>query len=312
MKKKKILVTGGAGFIGAHLCRKLLDKGNDVVCLDNLSTGHSKNISDLIMKPEFHFVKHDIIFPYIAEIDEIYNLACPASPIQYKSDPVQTMKSCLLGSINMLELARKSGAKILQASTSEVYGDPEEHPQTEAYHGRVNSIGERSCYNEAKRGAESLFFNYRKQYKVKTKIARIFNTYGPGMQSDDGRVISNFITQALRHEPLTVYGNGKQTRSFCYIDDMIEGLILTMDSSDDFAGPVNLGNPTEVSILDLADQIIQKTQSESKVNFQSLPKDDPKQRRPSIEMAKKILAWSPLVKMDEGLDRTIHYYKDNL
>ncbi len=307
---KKILVTGGAGFIGSHLCERLLKEGNEVICLDNYFTGSKKNIVHLLDNPYFEAVRHDVTEPYFAEVDEIYNLACPASPIHYQHDPIKTIKTTVVGAINMLGLAKKVNAKILQASTSEVYGDPEIHPQPESYWGNVNPIGLRSCYDEGKRCAESLFINYHKQNKVRVKIIRIFNTYGTRMNMNDGRVISNFIVQALKGENITVYGEGKQTRSFQYVDDLIEGMIRMMEAEDDVIGPVNIGNPTETSILDLAKKIVKLTNSNSKLLFEALPQDDPMQRKPDISLAKKMLNnWQPQVSLDEGLEEVIRYFK---
>lgn len=313
MKKystKRILVTGGAGFLGSHLCERLVHEGNEVLCVDNFYTGIKNNIAHLSSNINFEVLRHDITFPLYVEVDEIYNLACPASPIHYQFDPVQTIKTSVYGAINMLELARRLNKKILQASTSEVYGDPTVHPQPEAYWGNVNPIGLRSCYDEGKRCAETLFFDYHRQYSLKIKIARIFNTYGPRLHTNDGRVISNFIIQALRDEDITVYGDGKQTRSFCYVDDMIEGLIRLMNSSDDLTGPVNLGNTAEISILELAESIIRLTGSRSKIVFNSSQLDDPKRRKPNITMAKERLGWEPRTPLDEGLIRTICYFQE--
>ena len=309
---KKILVTGGAGFLGSHLCEHLLKAGNDVLCVDNFFTGTKRNIVHLLRSPYFELLRHDVTFPLYVEVDEIYNLACPASPIHYRFDPVQTTKTSVHGAINMLGLAKRLKARILQASTSEVYGDPEIHPQPETYWGRVNPIGERSCYDEGKRCAETLFFDYHRQHNLDIKVARIFNTYGPRMHPDDGRVVSNFIVQALRGEPLTVYGDGKQTRSFCYVDDLVEGLARMMGTVRGFTGPVNLGNPEEFSILELAERIIRLTKSRSPVKFKPLPQDDPKQRRPDIALARKRLKWSPGVGLDDGLKETIRYFRQVL
>ena len=306
----RVLVTGGAGFLGSHLCERLLKEGHDVLCVDNFYTGTKRNIAHLLDHPYFELLRHDITFPLYVEVDEIYNLACPASPIHYQNDPVQTTKVNVHGSINMLGLAKRLKAKILQASTSEVYGDPSIHPQPENYWGNVNCIGPRSCYDEGKRCAETLFFDYHRQHGIKIKVARIFNTYGPNMHPDDGRVISNFILQALRNEPITIYGDGSQTRSFCYVDDMISGLIRLMNTPDDFTGPVNLGNPIEISILELAEKIIRMTGSKSKITFKPLPADDPKQRQPLIELAKEKLGWTPEVPLEEGLKKTIAYFED--
>ena len=306
--KKRILVTGGAGFIGSHLCERLLNEGNEVICVDNFFTGSKQNIIHLLNNPYFEIVRHDITFPLYVEVDEIYNLACPASPIHYSFDPVQTTKTSVIGSINMLGLAKRLKIKILQASTSEVYGDPEVHPQTESYRGNVNPIGLRACYDEGKRCAETLFFDYYRQLKINIKVIRIFNTYGPKMQPDDGRVISNFIVQALKNKDITIYGDGSQTRSFCYVDDLIEGIIKMMNSREDFVGPMNLGNPNEFTILELAKKIIKLTHSKSKIIYKPLPEDDPKQRQPDIELAKKELKWKPKIQLDEGLEKTINYF----
>ncbi|MDI6764610.1 MAG: SDR family oxidoreductase [Thermodesulfobacteriota bacterium] len=310
--QQRILVTGGAGFLGSHLCERLLKEGHDVLCVDNFYTGTRRNIAHLLDHPYFELLRHDITFPLYVEVDEIYNLACPASPIHYQNDPVQTTKVNVHGSINMLGLTKRLKAKILQASTSEVYGDPSIHPQPENYWGNVNCIGPRSCYDEGKRCAETLFFDYHRQHGIKIKVARIFNTYGPNMHPDDGRVISNFILQALRDEPITIYGDGSQTRSFCYVDDMVDGLIRLMNTPDDFTGPVNLGNPIEISILELAEKIIRMTGSKSKITFKPLPADDPKQRQPLIELAKEKLGWTPEVPLEEGLKKTIAYFEDVL
>lgn len=305
----RVLVSGGAGFLGSHLCERLLKEGHDVLCVDNFYTGTKRNIAHLLDHPYFELLRHDITFPLYVEVDEIYNLACPASPIHYQNDPVQTTKVNVHGSINMLGLAKRLKAKILQASTSEVYGDPSIHPQPENYWGNVNCIGPRSCYDEGKRCAETLFFDYHRQHRIRIKVARIFNTYGPNMHPDDGRVISNFILQALRNEPITIYGDGSQTRSFCYVDDMISGLIRLMNTPDDFTGPVNLGNPIEISILELAEKIIRMTGSKSKITFKPLPADDPRQRQPLIELAKEKLGWTPEVPLEEGLKKTISYFE---
>ena len=307
--KKRILITGGAGFIGSHLCERLLQDGNEVLCVDNFYTGRKGNIAHLLTIPYFEVLRHDICFPLFIEVDEIYNLACPASPIHYQFDPVQTIKTAVHGAINMLGLAKRLKVKILQASTSEVYGDPSVHPQTESYWGNVNPVGIRSCYDEGKRCAETLFFDYHRQHKLKIKVARIFNTYGPRMHPNDGRVVSNFIMQALQGEDITVFGDGHQTRSFCYVDDLVDGLIKLMNSQDTFTGPVNLGNPAEFSILELAQKVIDMTGSKSKIVFKSLPDDDPKQRQPDITLAKDILNWQPTVFLNEGLIKTIDYFK---
>jgi UDP-glucuronate decarboxylase len=307
--KKRILVTGGAGFLGSHLCEELLKRGNEVLCLDNFYTGKRENIAHLLDNSYFEVICHDICFPFFSEVDEIYNLACPASPIHYQQDPVQTTRTSVSGAINMLGLAKKLNAKILQASTSEVYGDPHIHPQREDYWGNVNPIGLRACYDEGKRCAETLFFDYHRQYKLKIKVARIFNTYGPRMHPNDGRVVSNFIVQALKYLPITIYGDGKQTRSFCFVSDLIEGIIRLMDSSDEVIGPVNLGNPHEFSMLDLAHLIVQLTNSQSFLALNPLPSDDPKQRRPDISQAKKILNWEPRIVLKDGLKQTIEYFQ---
>lgn len=309
---KRILVSGGAGFIGSHLCTRLVNEGHDVICLDNFFTGSKQNIIHLMDNHHFEVVRHDVTYPYTAEVDEIYNLACPASPIHYQHDAIQTIKTSVMGTINMLGLAQRLNAKILQASTSEIYGDPIVHPQPETYWGNVNPIGVRSCYDEGKRCAETLCMDYHRQNGVRIKIIRIFNTYGPRMLPDDGRVVSNFIIQALRGEDITVYGTGEQSRSFQYIDDLIEGMVRTMNTGDDFTGPVNLGNPHEFSILELAEQIIRKTGSRSKIIFKPLPYDDPRQRQPDITLAKKVLDWEPRIQLDEGLERMIAYFKETM
>lgn len=309
MSKKRILVTGGAGFIGSHLCERLLEQGNDVICLDNLFTGQKDNIRHLMTNPYFEFLRHDVIENVHVECDQIYNLACPASPIHYQYDPIKTAKVSVIGALHTLGLAKYCKARILQASTSEVYGDPEVHPQPESYRGCVNPIGIRSCYDEGKRMAETLFFDYHRQHGVDIKIIRIFNTYGPRMRMDDGRVVSNFIVQALRGEDITIYGTGQQTRSFCYVDDLVEGMIRMMNSRDGFTGPVNLGNPGEFTMLELAELVIKLTGSESKLVFMPLPSDDPTQRKPIIELAKKELDWEPTIKLEQGLIRTIDYFK---
>lgn len=307
--KKKILVTGGAGFLGSHLCERLLNDGNEVICLDNYFTGSKQNIVHLLHNPYFELIRHDVTMPFFIEVDEIYNLACPASPIHYQYNPIKTIKTSVMGAINMLGLAKRIHAKILQASTSEVYGDPKEHPQNESYWGNVNPIGFRACYDEGKRCAEALFMNYHRQNNVKIKIVRIFNTYGPRMHPNDGRVVSNFIIQALKNQDITIYGDGQQTRSFCYVDDLIEGLIRMMKTPDDFIGPVNVGNPFEFSILELAQLVIELTNSKSKIVFQPLPSDDPMQRKPNIELAKSTLGWEPKIQLREGLIKTIEYFK---
>ncbi|MGX2983659.1 UDP-glucuronic acid decarboxylase family protein [Helicobacter sp. 23-1045] len=315
MTYKKVLVTGGAGFLGSHLCDRLIERGDEVLCVDNLFTGTKANIAHLLSHPRFEFMRHDITFPLYVEVDEIYNLACPASPIHYQFDPVQTTKTSVVGAINMLGLAKRVKAKILQASTSEVYGDPEIHPQVESYRGCVNPIGIRACYDEGKRCAETLFFDYHRQHKLPIKVMRIFNTYGTRMHPNDGRVVSNFIIQALRGEDISIYGDGTQTRSFCYVDDLIDGMIKLMDSRIDFTGPVNIGNPSEFSILELANEILRLTNSKSKLIFHPLPQDDPKQRKPDITLAQKELDWSPKVALKDGLKHTIEYFetilKDN-
>ncbi len=306
---KRILVTGGAGFLGSFLCERLLAEGHEVVCLDNYFTGTKKNISELLDNKNFELMRHDVTFPLYIEVDEIYNLACPASPIHYQLDPVQTTKTTVHGAINMLGLAKRVKAKILQASTSEVYGDPLEHPQTEAYWGNVNPIGLRSCYDEGKRCAETLFFDYHRQHNLRIKVVRIFNTYGPRMHPNDGRVVSNFIVQALKGEPITVYGDGMQTRSFCYVDDMIESFIRMMQTDDTVTGPINVGNPREFTIKHLAELVIEQTGSKSKIVYKSLPSDDPMQRKPDISRAKKFLNWDPQVRLEEGLIPTIEYFE---
>jgi UDP-glucuronate decarboxylase len=305
---KKILVTGGAGFLGSHLCRKLVNEKHDVICVDNFFTGDKSNIQDLMDYSNFELIRHDVTFPLYLEVDEIYNLACPASPIHYQFDPVQTTKTSVHGAINMLGLAKRTGAKIFQASTSEVYGDPSIHPQTEDYWGNVNPIGIRSCYDEGKRCAETLFFDYWRQHKLQIKIARIFNTYGPHMHPNDGRVVSNFIIQALHNKDITIYGDGSQTRSFCYVDDLIDGFVSLMNTKDHITGPINLGNPGEFTMLELAEKVINLTGSNSKIKYLPLPQDDPKQRRPDILKAKSILDWEPSVQLEEGLLNTIKYF----
>jgi len=311
--KKKALVTGGAGFLGSHLCDRLIKEDYDVICLDNFFTGQKENIAHLLGNPYFELVRHDVTFPYYAEIDEIYNLACPASPVHYQFDPVQTTKTSVHGAINMLGLAKRTGARILQASTSEVYGDPEVHPQPESYWGKVNPIGIRSCYDEGKRCAETLFFDYWRQNKVDIKVVRIFNTYGPRMHPNDGRVVSNFIVQALKGQDITIYGSGKQTRSFCYCDDLIEGFIRMMRTPEGFPGPVNIGNPGEFTMIELAEKVIKLTGARSKLIFEPLPQDDPKQRKPDITLAQeKLGGWKPTVLLDEGLTRTIEYFRKTL
>ncbi len=306
--RKRVLVTGGAGFLGSHLCERLLAQGCDVLCVDNFYTGTRDNIIHLLDHPRFELLRHDVTFPLYVEVDEIYNLACPASPIHYQFDPVQTTKTSVHGAINMLGLAKRTKAKIFQASTSEVYGDPTVHPQREDYWGHVNPIGLRSCYDEGKRCAETLFFDYHRQHRLAIKVARIFNTYGPRMHPNDGRVVSNFIVQALRNEPITVYGDGSQTRSFCYVDDMIEGFLRLMATADDFTGPVNLGNPAEFTIRELAEKVIELTGSRSRIEYRPLPSDDPRQRCPDITLARTALGWEPTVPLAEGLERTIAYF----
>jgi len=307
--EKRVLVTGGAGFLGSHLCDRLLNEGHDVLCVDNFFTGSKRNILHLLDNPHFELIRHDITFPLYVEVDEIYNLACPASPIHYQFDPVQTTKTSVHGAINMLGLAKRVRAKIFQASTSEVYGDPQIHPQTESYWGHVNPIGYRSCYDEGKRCAETLFFDYRRQHNLRIKVARIFNTYGPHMHPNDGRVVSNFIVQALQNKPITIYGDGSQTRSFCYVDDLIEAFIRLMATDDDFTGPVNTGNPGEFTIKELAEKVVAMTNSKSQLEYKPLPQDDPTQRRPDITLAQEKLSWTPKIKLDEGLVETIVYFE---
>ena len=302
-------MTGGGGFIGSHLCEKLLNLGNEVLCVDNFFTGNKSNIRHLLSNTSFELLRHDVTFPLHVEVDEIYNFACPASPVYYQRDPVQTTKTSVHGAINLLGLAKRLGAKIIQASTSEVYGDPEVHPQTEAYWGKVNPVGIRSCYDEGKRCAETLFFDYYRQHKLNIKVIRIFNTYGPRMQANDGRVVSNFIVQALTNKDITIYGDGKQTRSFCFVSDLVEGTIRMMNSTNGFIGPVNLGNPTEFTVLALAEKVLELTHSNSKLVFKPLPSDDPKQRQPDISLAKKNLDWEPTIQLEEGLKETIAYFK---
>jgi len=309
---KRILITGGAGFLGSHLCKRLLDEGHDVLCVDNYFTGTKKNVSELLDMSRFELMRHDVTFPLFVEVDEIYNLACPASPVHYQHDPVQTTKTSVHGAINMLGLAKRLKAKIFQASTSEVYGDPTIHPQEESYWGNVNPIGLRSCYDEGKRCAETLFFDYYRQHKLRIKVARIFNTYGPNMHPNDGRVVSNFIMQGLHNKPITIYGDGSQSRSFCYVDDLIEAFILLMKSSDEIIGPVNIGNPFEFSIKQLAEKIIELTGSSSKLEYKPLPSDDPTQRQPDITLAKKLLGWEPKIQLEEGLKKTIPYFETYL
>lgn len=309
---KRILVTGGAGFLGSHLIERLLNEGNEVIALDNYFTGQKSNVVHLLRHPYFELVRHDVTMPYFVEVDEIYNLACPASPIHYQYNPIKTMKTSVMGAINMLGLAKRIRAKILQASTSEVYGDPEVHPQPESYWGHVNPIGERACYDEGKRAAETLFINYHQQNQVRIKIIRIFNTYGPRMHPNDGRVVSNFIVQALQNKDITIYGDGSQTRSFCYVDDLIEGMIRMMNTDDKVTGPINMGNPGEFTILQLAQKVIEMTDSKSELVFKPLPSDDPMQRKPDITMAKELLEWEPTIKLEDGLRQTIDYFRATL
>ncbi|VTZ25013.1 NAD-dependent dehydratase [Methylocella tundrae] len=311
-KMKKIMVTGGAGFLGSHLCERLLAQGHEVLCVDNFFTGTRRNIAHLTANPNFELLRHDITHPLYVEVDEIYNLACPASPVHYQFDPVQTTKTSVHGAINVLGLAKRLRAKVLQASTSEVYGDPEVHPQTEAYWGRVNPIGYRACYDEGKRCAETLFFDYHRQHGLQIKVVRIFNTYGPRMHPNDGRVVSNFLVQALKNDDITIYGDGSQTRAFCYVDDLIEGFLRLMATGPDFTGPVNIGNPKEFTMNELAHQIIELTGSRSKIVYRGLPPDDPKQRRPDITLARDKLQWQPTVELREGLSRTAKYFEDFL
>ncbi|MCG5238976.1 UDP-glucuronic acid decarboxylase family protein [Azospirillum doebereinerae] len=310
LTRKRVLVTGGAGFLGSHLCERLLDAGNSVLCVDNFFTGSRDNIVHLLGNPQFEVIRHDVTFPLYVEVDQIYNLACPASPVHYQHDPVQTTKTSVLGAINMLGLAKRLKATILQASTSEIYGDPAVHPQPEEYWGNVNTIGPRSCYDEGKRCAETLFFDYNRQHGLPIKVVRIFNTYGPRMHPDDGRVVSNFVMQALRGESLTVYGSGNQTRSFCFADDLIEGFLRFMDTPPEVTGPINLGNPGEFTMLELAEHVIRLTGSSSRIVHKPLPQDDPKQRRPDITKAKNLLGWEPTIPLEDGLERTIRYFRD--
>ena len=310
--RRRVLVTGGAGFLGSHLCERLLQRGDDVLCVDNYYTGTRDNITHLLDHPHFELMRHDVTFPLFVEVDQIYNLACPASPIHYQRDPVQTIKTSVHGAINMLGLAKRTKAKILQASTSEVYGDPQVHPQTEDYWGNVNPIGPRSCYDEGKRAAETLFFDYLRQHRMRIKVARIFNTYGPRMHPNDGRVVSTFIVQALRGEPITVFGDGAQSRSFCYVDDLVDGLVRLMDSPDDFTGPINLGNPNEFTMLELAERVVALTGSRSAIVFEPLPQDDPRQRQPDITLARQALGWEPTVQLAAGLERTVGYFREEL
>ena len=307
----RILVTGGAGFLGSHLCDRLIDNGDEVICLDNLFTGRKENIAHLVSNSKFEFIKHDVIEPFEYEADQIYNLACPASPPHYQYNPIRTIKTSIMGAMNALGLAKRVNARVLQASTSEVYGDPEIHPQPETYKGSVNPIGIRACYDEGKRCAETLFFDYYREHKVDIRVARIFNTYGPRMLPDDGRVVSNFIVQALKEKDITIYGNGEQTRSFCYVNDLVEGLIRLMNQNDQ-TGPINIGNPGEFTILELAKQVLEKTESKSNITFHPLPGDDPLQRRPDIALAEKVLDWKPTIALDEGLEKTINYFKEEL
>jgi len=307
--RKRILVTGGAGFLGSHLCERLVAQGHDVICVDNFFTGSKGNITDLLDKKNFELMRHDVTFPLYVEVDEIYNLACPASPIHYQHDPVQTTKTSVHGAINMLGLAKRTGAKIFQASTSEVYGDPQVHPQPEGYWGHVNPIGERSCYDEGKRCAETLFFDYHRQHQLRIKVARIFNTYGPKMHPNDGRVVSNFIMQALRNEPITLFGDGSQTRSFCYVDDLIDGIVMLMGTGDEIVGPINLGNPYEFTIRELAEKVMELTQSHSSLVLHPLPSDDPLQRQPNIDVARSTLNWEPKIQLEEGLRKAIQYFE---
>jgi len=307
--RKRILITGGAGFLGSHLCEKLLQQKHDILCVDNLYTGTRENVLHLLNEPHFEFIRHDVTFPLYLEVDEIYNLACPASPVQYQVDPVQTTKTNVHGAINMLGLAKRTNAKIFQASTSEVYGDPKIHPQTEDYFGNVNPIGPRSCYDEGKRCAETLFFDYKRQHNLNIRVARIFNTYGPRMLPNDGRVVSNFIMQALKNDPITIYGDGSQTRSFCYVDDLIHGMIKLMAANDKLTGPINLGNPGEITVYQLAELIISLTKSSSKIIKKELPGDDPKKRQPNISLAQKKLNWQPSIKLEDGLQKTIAYFQ---
>ncbi len=309
---KRVLVTGGAGFIGSFLCERLLEAGCEVICVDNFFTGSRSNVANLLSNPRFELIRHDVTFPLYIEVDEIYNMACPASPVHYQADPVQTTKTSVHGAINMLGLAKRVGAKILQASTSEVYGDPQIHPQTEEYWGNVNPIGQRSCYDEGKRCAETLFFDYHRQHDLRIKVARIFNTYGPRMHPNDGRVVSNFIVQALLGKPITLYGEGLQTRSFCFVDDLVDGLMRLMNSGDDVTGPINIGNPNEFTIRELAEMVIELTGSKSELVYRPLPQDDPRQRQPNIEKAREQLGWTPNVPLSNGLEKTIAYFSDLL
>jgi UDP-glucuronate decarboxylase len=312
LTRKRVLVTGGAGFLGSHLCERLLQQGNDVLCVDNYITGRKDNIAHLLPDPNFEVLRHDITFSLYVEVDEIYNLACPASPVHYQFDPVQTAKTSVLGAINVLGLAKRTGARVFQASTSEVYGDPTVHPQTEDYRGNVNPLGPRACYDEGKRCAETLFFDYHRQHRTRIKVARIFNTYGPRMHPSDGRVVSNFIVQALRGDDITLYGDGSQTRAFCYVDDLIEGFVRLMATQEAITGPVNLGNPHEVPVRELAERVMRLTGSRSRIVFQPLPQDDPMQRCPDIGLATRLLGWTPVIELDRGLERTIGYFSDLL
>ncbi len=312
LPRKRVLVTGGAGFLGSHLCERLLAEGNEVLCVDNYYTGQRANIAHLLTNPHFETLRHDVTFPLYVETDEIYNLACPASPVHYQFDPVQTTKTSIMGAINMLGLAKRVKAKAFQASTSEVYGDPTVHPQTEDYRGNVNTIGPRACYDEGKRAAETLFFDYHRQHKLRIKVVRIFNTYGPRMHPNDGRVVSNFIVQALQGKPITLYGDGSQTRAFCYVSDLVEGFIRLMRTGDDVTGPINMGNPHEIPVRELAERIVRLTGSKSSIVYRPLPQDDPTQRCPDITMARKVLGWEPTVALDEGLQRTITYFDELL
>jgi len=309
MMKKRVMVTGGAGFLGSHLCERLLERDCEVLCVDNFFTSRKENIAHLMGNPYFELIRHDVTFPLYVEVDEIYNLACPASPVHYQFDPVQTLKTSVHGAINMLGLAKRTKAKILQASTSEVYGDPEVHPQPESYWGRVNPIGPRACYDEGKRAAETLFFDYHRQHGLVIRIARVLNTYGPRMHPHDGRVVSNFVVQALNADPITIYGDGTQTRSFCYVDDLVDGLVRLMETADDFTGPINIGNPDEFTVRELAELVLEKTGSASKLVFEPLPTDDPQQRQPDIGLARERLDWRPVTPLDQGLDHTIAYFR---
>ncbi len=308
LTRKRVLVTGGAGFVGSHLCERLIARGDDVLCVDNYFTGRKDNIAHLLDNPQFETMRHDVTFPLYAEVDEIYNLACPASPIHYQFDPVQTTKTSIMGAINMLGLAKRVKAKVFQASTSEVYGDPTVHPQTEDYRGNVNPLGPRACYDEGKRAAETLFFDYHRQHKVRIKVVRIFNTYGPRMHPNDGRVVSNFIVQALKGDPITLYGDGSQTRAFCFVSDLVEGFLRLMDTGDEVTGPVNMGNPHEITVRELAERIIRLTGSDSEIEYRPLPQDDPLQRCPDITLARRLLRWEPTVALDDGLQHTIGYF----